>query len=142
MGPHQRSGRRLSARPSGRRDRECDSPRLGDLRRCRAGVGQRPHEHQPRARDHGLHTVVKRAIGVALMLAAALVQVTWAPRLEIVGAFPNLVLLAVVAVTWTRGVRAGMAWACVGGVFLDLTAAGPIGPHALGLLTGSYLTGF
>ena len=85
---------------------------------------------------------MKRAIGVALMLAAALVQVTWAPRLEIVGAFPNLVLLAVVALTWTRGVRAGMAWACVGGVFLDLTAAGPIGPHALGLLTGSYLTGF
>jgi rod shape-determining protein MreD len=85
---------------------------------------------------------VKRALGAALMLAAALVQVTWAPRLEIVGAFPNLVLLAVVGVTWTRGVRAGMAWACVGGVLLDLTAAGPIGPHALGLLTGAYLTGF
>lgn len=85
---------------------------------------------------------MKRAIGAALMLAAALVQVTWAPKLEVVGAFPNLVLLAVVAVTWTRGVRAGMAWACVGGVLLDLTAAGPIGPHALGLLVGSYLTGF
>ncbi|MGA8923261.1 MAG: rod shape-determining protein MreD, partial [Candidatus Dormiibacterota bacterium] len=85
---------------------------------------------------------MKRALGAALMLAAALVQVTWAPRLEIVGAFPNLVLLAVVGVTWTWGVRAGMAWACVGGVLLDLTAAGPIGPHALGLLTGAYLTGF
>jgi rod shape-determining protein MreD len=85
---------------------------------------------------------VKRAIGLALMLAAALVQVTWAPRLEIAGAFPNLVLLAVVALTWTQGVRAGMAWACVGGVLLDLTAAGPIGPHALGLLAGAYLTAF
>ncbi len=85
---------------------------------------------------------MKRALGAALMLAAALVQVTWAPRLEIVGAFPNLVLLAVVGVTWTGGVRAGMAWACVGGLLLDLTAAGPIGPHALGLLTGAYLTGF
>jgi len=85
---------------------------------------------------------MKQALTAALMLGAALVQVTWAPKLEIVGAFPNLVLLAVVALTWTRGVRAGMVWACVGGALLDLTAAGPIGPHALGLLTGAYLTGF
>jgi rod shape-determining protein MreD len=85
---------------------------------------------------------MKRFMGAALMLAAALVQVTWAPRLEIGGAFPNLVLLAVVALTWTQGVRSGLAWACVGGVLLDLTEAGPIGPHALGLLAGAYLTGF
>jgi rod shape-determining protein MreD len=85
---------------------------------------------------------MKRALGAALMLAAALIQVTWAPRLEVFGAFPNLVLLAVVALTWTRGVRAGLLWACIGGVLLDLTAAGPVGPHAIGLLTGAYLTGF
>lgn len=85
---------------------------------------------------------MRRAAGAGLMLVAALVQVTWVPRIEILGAFPNLVLLAVVALTWTRGVRAGMAWACVGGLCLDLTAAGPVGPHALGLLTGAYLTGF
>lgn len=85
---------------------------------------------------------MKRAAGASLMLVAALVQVTWVPRVEIFGAFPNLVLLAVVALTWTRGVRTGMAWACVGGLCLDLTAPGPLGPHALGLLTGAYLTGF
>ncbi|MGH7763735.1 MAG: rod shape-determining protein MreD, partial [Candidatus Dormibacteraceae bacterium] len=85
---------------------------------------------------------MRQAIGAAAMLGAALVQVVWAPRLEIVGAFPNLVLLAVVALTWTHGVRAGMAWACFGGVLLDLTGAGPIGPHALGLLAVAYLTGF
>lgn len=85
---------------------------------------------------------MKRALGASLMLAAALLQVTWAPRLTVFGTFPNLVLLAVVAVTWTQGVRAGMAWACVGGLLLDLTAAGPLGPHPLGLLTGAYLTGF
>jgi rod shape-determining protein MreD len=76
------------------------------------------------------------------MVAAALVQVTWAPRFEVAGAFPNLVLLAVVGLTWTLGVRAGMVWACIGGVLLDLTAAGAIGPHALALLTGVYVTGF
>ncbi|HSP08144.1 MAG TPA: rod shape-determining protein MreD [Candidatus Dormibacteraeota bacterium] len=85
---------------------------------------------------------MKNAIGAASLLGAALIQVTWAPRFEILGAFPNLVLIAVVAITWVRGVKAGLAWACIGGLFLDLTAAGPIGPHALGLLTGAYLTGF
>lgn len=74
------------------------------------------------------------------MSAAALLQVTWAPHLALAGAFPNLVLVAVVAATWAHGARAGMLWACVGGLLLDLTAAGPIGPHALALLCGSYLT--
>jgi rod shape-determining protein MreD len=35
-----------------------------------------------------------------------------------------------------------MAWACIAGLLLDLTAPGPIGPHALALLVGAYLTGF
>src|SRR5260370_24602929 len=80
--------------------------------------------------------------GLALRLAAALVQVTWASQLEIAGAFPNLVLIAVVGLTWTQGVRSGLLWACAGGVLLDLNAPGPIGPHALALLPGAYVTGF
>jgi rod shape-determining protein MreD len=80
--------------------------------------------------------------GLALMLAAALVQVTWASQLEIAGAFPNLVLIGVVGLTWTQGVRAGLLWACFGGVLLDLNAPGPLGPHALALLAGAYATGF
>lgn len=77
-----------------------------------------------------------------MLSAAALVQVTWAPRLEIAGAFPNLVLLAVIAVTWRRGLMAGLLAACAGGLTLDLTSAGAIGPHALALLLGVYSTGF
>jgi len=77
-----------------------------------------------------------------LLVGAALAQVTWAPKLEVGGAFPNLVLLAVVAVTWTLGARSGLVWACVGGVLLDLTAPGPIGPHALALLAGVYVISF
>jgi rod shape-determining protein MreD len=80
--------------------------------------------------------------GAVLMLLAALVQVTWAPSLSVYGAFPNLVLVAVVAITWTRGQRAGLVCACAGGLLLDLTAPGPLGPHALALLAGAYLTGF
>ena len=85
---------------------------------------------------------MKVVAGLALMLAAALVQVTWASKLEIAGAFPNIVLIAVVGLTWTQGVRSGLLWACAGGVLLDLNAPGPLGPHALALLAGAYVTGF
>ena len=77
---------------------------------------------------------------LGVMVALALVQVTWAPRVSIAGAFPNLVLATVVAITWMSGVRAGMAWACIGGVLLDLSAPGAVGPHALALLTAAYVT--
>jgi rod shape-determining protein MreD len=83
---------------------------------------------------------VKRIAALGVVLALALVQVTWAPRLSIGGAFPNLVLITIVGITWMQGVRAGLAWACVGGVLLDLTASGPVGPHALALLAAAYAT--
>ena len=84
---------------------------------------------------------MKRIAGLGALVALALAQVTWAPHLEVAGAFPNLILLAVLAITWTAGVRSGLAWACAGGVLLDLTVSGAIGPHALALLAGVYATG-
>ena len=83
-----------------------------------------------------------RLLGFAALLAAALLQVTWAPGLAIWGAYPNLVLLMMVVITWRNGARAGMFWACWGGVLLDLTGPGPLGPHALALLAGAYVSGF
>ena len=84
-----------------------------------------------------------KRIGVAaILLATVLVQVTWAPRVTVAGAFPNLALVAVLAITWIAGVRLGMAWACVAGLMLDLTSDDPLGPHAVALLAGAYLTGF
>lgn len=85
---------------------------------------------------------MKRLAIAIVLLAAVLVQVTWAPRITIAGAFPNLALVAVIAITWSAGARKGMAWACVAGLMLDLTAPGPIGPHAVALLSGAYVTGF
>jgi rod shape-determining protein MreD len=76
------------------------------------------------------------------MSATALAQATWAPRFEAGGAFPNLVLLAIVALTWTLGTRSALVWAVVGGLLLDLTSSGPVGPHALALLPGVYVIGF
>ena len=81
-------------------------------------------------------------MGLAVMAGAAMAQATWAPRLEVGGAFPNLVLLTVVALSWTLGTRPAMLWALVGGLLLDLTSAGPVGPHALALLPGVYVIGF
>jgi rod shape-determining protein MreD len=85
---------------------------------------------------------VRRLALAALLLWVVLIQVTWAPRLALAGAFPNLALVAVVVISWTAGARAGMAWACVAGVMLDLTAAGPLGLHAPALLAGAYATGY
>lgn len=85
---------------------------------------------------------MRRAAGLALMVAAALAQATWAPRLEVGGVFPNLVLLSVVALTWTLGTRPALVWAVVGGLLLDLTSSGPVGPHALAFLPGVYVIGF
>jgi len=82
-----------------------------------------------------------RLLGFASLLGGALLQVTWAPGLTVWGAYPNLVLLMVVVLTWGNGARAGMLWACWGGVLLDLTGPGPLGPHALALLAGAYVTG-
>jgi rod shape-determining protein MreD len=77
-----------------------------------------------------------------MIVATVLVQVTWGPRVTIAETSPNLVLVAVIAIAWTRGVPSGMAWACVAGLMLDLTAPGPLGPHALALVASAYLTGF
>ncbi len=82
-----------------------------------------------------------RIAAAALVLFAGLVQVTWAHGIAVLGVFPNLVLVIAVAITWNFGVRAGLACACAGGLFLDLASPGPLGPHALALLAGAYVAG-
>ena len=77
-----------------------------------------------------------------LLLPAAVLQVTLAPRLELFGAFPNLVLLVVVGWTLARGAGPGIRWAIAGGLLLDLLAPGPLGVHALALAVAAYGTGF
>lgn len=84
---------------------------------------------------------MNRIAVAALVLFAGLVQVTWAHGLVVLGVFPNLVLVIAVAMTWNFGMSAGFACACFGGLFLDLAAPGPLGPHALALLAGAYVAG-
>ena len=84
-----------------------------------------------------------RYLAAALvLLPAAILQVTLAPRLDLAGAFPNLVLLVVAGWTLARGAAAGIRWALIGGLLLDLVAPGALGVHALALVVAAYFTGF
>ena len=85
---------------------------------------------------------MRYVLGGLLLLPAAVLQVTLAPRLEVFGAFPNLVLLVVVGWTLVRGAGAGIRWGIAGGLLLDLLAPGPLGVHALALVVAAYGTGF
>ena len=85
---------------------------------------------------------MKYLLTALVLIPAALLQVTLAPRLGIAGAFPNLVLLLVVAWTLMRGAGGGIGWAVAGGLLLDLLAPGPLGVHALALALAAYGTGF
>ena len=83
------------------------------------------------------------SIRAALLLAAAaLLQVTLLGRVDAALPAPNLVLALCAARAWTRGGRAGMAWALLGGLLLDLAGGvGPLGVHALALLAAAYAAG-
>jgi rod shape-determining protein MreD len=85
---------------------------------------------------------VKYLLTGLVLLPAALLQVTLAPRLDVGGSFPNFVLLLVVAWTLLRGAGGGIGWAVAGGLLLDLLAPGPLGVHALALAVAAYATGF
>jgi rod shape-determining protein MreD len=85
---------------------------------------------------------VRYLVAGLLLLPAALLQVTLAPRLELFGAFPNFVLLAVAGWTLVRGPGPGIRWAIAGGLVLDLLAPGPLGVHALALAVAAYASGF
>ena len=77
-----------------------------------------------------------------MLIPAVLLQVTLAPNLSVAGAFPNLVLLAVVGWTLVAGAGSGLRWALAGGLLLDLVAPGPFGLHALALAAAAYAAGW
>ena len=85
---------------------------------------------------------MRSAAAAALLLGCAVLQVTWAPNFALAGVFPNLVLLIVVGWTLTCGAAAGLRWAVGGGLLLDLVSPGPLGVHALALVTAAYGAGF
>ena len=98
------------------------------------------------ARDLGectglaLHLHLNRYLSPALVILAALAQATIMPRLALLGARPDLVLILVVSWTLLCGVWEGAIWAFVGGLALDLLSGGPFGAAMIGLMLVSGLS--
>jgi rod shape-determining protein MreD len=74
---------------------------------------------------------------IPLLLLLALLQSTAAGRLQIGQVKPDLVLLMVIVGTLLYGGRAGVLWAFVGGVALDLFSNGPLGASSLALMAAA-----
>lgn len=74
-----------------------------------------------------------------LLPALALLQSSVASQLRILGVTPNLVLMAVLAWALIKGIRAGILWALVGGLSLDLVGNGPPGASLLAITVAVFL---
>jgi rod shape-determining protein MreD len=76
-------------------------------------------------------TLLLAAVGATLM---ALVELTAGPYLWIGTAQPHLVLVVGIVVTVAVGLEAGLVWAFVGGLVLDVLAQRPLGSTSFALL--------
>jgi rod shape-determining protein MreD len=76
-------------------------------------------------------TLLLAAVGAVV---TALLELTVGPYLRIGDATPNLVLVFAVVVTIAVGLDAGLVWAFVGGLALDVIAQRPLGSSSFALL--------
>jgi rod shape-determining protein MreD len=67
-------------------------------------------------------------------VAAALLNLTIAPLIQVGGAQPDFVLIAAVIWTVVAGIEGGLVWAFIGGLLVDLLAPRPLGSTAFTLL--------
>ena len=76
-------------------------------------------------------TLLLAAVGAVV---TALIELTVAPYLRVGTAQPHPVLVMAVIVTIALGLEAGLVWAFVGGLALDVLAQRPLGATAFALL--------
>lgn len=76
-------------------------------------------------------TLLLAAVGATVM---ALLELTVGPYLRIGTAQPHLVLVVGIVVTVGIGLEAGLVWAFVGGLIVDVLAQRPLGSTAFALL--------
>jgi rod shape-determining protein MreD len=77
-------------------------------------------------------TLLLAAIGATVM---ALLELTVGPHLRVGTAQPQLVLVVGIVVTVAIGLEAGLVWAFVGGLVLDVLAQRPLGSTSFALLS-------
>lgn len=76
-------------------------------------------------------TLLLAAVGAT---GAALFELTVGPYLRIGGAQPHFVLVLGIVLTIAAGLEAGLVWAFVGGLALDVLAQRPLGSSSFALL--------
>jgi rod shape-determining protein MreD len=74
---------------------------------------------------------------IPLLLLMCLVQSTAAARFKVGGIKPDLVLILVLVGTLLYGGRAGVVWAFIGGLGLDVFSGGPLGGSSLALMAAA-----
>jgi rod shape-determining protein MreD len=84
---------------------------------------------------------VSLQVGIPLFIVAALLQATILPHLRVFGGQPDLVVILVLAWATLDSDQEGMAWAFVGGFFLDLLSGVPLGVSSLALVPIAYFVG-
>ncbi len=75
------------------------------------------------------------------LFLASLLQSTAVNRIQVRGVKPDLVLLLVIVGTLIYGSRAGIFWAFIGGIALDLFSGGPLGASSLALIAATLVVG-
>lgn len=73
-------------------------------------------------------------LSIPLMLLLAIIQATILPKFPILGFVPLLALLVALAWGLLHTLEEGIAWAFVGGLFVDLFSIGPIGATSLAMM--------
>jgi rod shape-determining protein MreD len=84
-------------------------------------------------------TLLLAAVGA---MVTALFELTVGPYLRVGTAQPHLVLVVGIVVTVAVGLEAGLVWAFVGGLVLDVLAQRPLGSTAFALLLCMGATAF
>jgi rod shape-determining protein MreD len=86
---------------------------------------------------------VRHSVGgtFALLIALVLLQTAVMPQIKVLGVHPDLLLLAVTSWSLLCGAEAGMLWALIAGVALDLVSGAPFGMSTLPLLLVSFGAG-
>lgn len=78
-------------------------------------------------------------IGIPLFIIAAVLEAGLLPHLRVFGGQPDLIVILVIVWSALDVDREGLAWAFIGGLFVDLFSGVPMGVSSVALLPVAYL---
>lgn len=85
--------------------------------------------------------MTRRWVPAAAVVAAVLLQLSWAPRWAIFGVRPDLVTLVVVCLGFLGGPQTGAVAGFLGGLALDVLSLGVVGAGALSRAVAGFVAG-